>query len=276
MLQLYPPYTRLPQRPWKNPKSKFKLDHCLSTAQFVNRPPDSPTIDYRSFCPHIPMMPPHQDIAAEPEDRTVERGPDEDFSSADDPRPTTLKRRIKITKKPAAAKKNHRLNRIRPSTTRADREVKNPTSSSALGPTRITASPVTTNLNAWLDVRNQLVLIDGKRMPVTPMLEQTETPSTPLGDLPDMPNRDFAFNIQCEDVEVNWDPSEYEEVAPGAFSLIDKRVMMERWYRTIPTWRIYVFNQALPETGQVRLRLFPEYKPTVSRLRVIRQAVHMG
>lgn len=183
----------------------------------------------------------------------VEPGPDDGFSAADEPDPATRKRTVKKTEKTGPRKKPARKPRKPnpdPEQARGDLSAGTP-----LGPVRLLASPATTNLNAWLAVRDELVV--QKPIVHTPVTHQ---PLISLRDLPDVPGRDFKFEVKSELLEVNWDPIDESDELLAPKRTGECRALMDKYRKTIKTWRVTVFDGALPKTEQKRLRLFPEYE----------------
>jgi hypothetical protein len=129
-----------------------------------------------------------------------------------------------------------------------------------LGQLRITPSKQTSWTNKWLTAVPNLQVVEK----VTPNpIESVDI--TPLGKMPDMPGRHFKFSVECCDIEVNWDPQKGEEASPNKFSTGEQLGLMEQRRMTRKTWRIFVWNAALPEDTQKRLRLFPEFEPQHSK-----------
>lgn len=80
-----------------------------------------------------------------------------------------------------------------------------------------------------------------------------------------MPGRAFKYKIELATVVINWDPQPGDPKAPSDYKVADQEAAFAKWRRSIKTWRIHVWNSALPVEEQVQLRLFPEIMPKPSR-----------
>jgi hypothetical protein len=130
----------------------------------------------------------------------------------------------------------------------------------ALGQLRITPSKNTFWINKWLTaVPGLKVIKEVKPTPIMPI------EITPLGSIPDMPGRRFKFSVECCDIEANRDPQLGEEVTPSKCSTRKQQDLMIQNRAIMKTWRIFVWNDALPKETQKRLRLFLEFAPQRSR-----------
>ncbi|CAO2650730.1 Nn.00g020220.m01.CDS01 [Neocucurbitaria sp. VM-36] len=124
---------------------------------------------------------------------------------------------------------------------------------------RLTPSQDTILVNKWLDARPSLSVED----PVPPNdLNVESTHVMPLSQRPDMPNRLFQYKIECVPIEVTWDPLKkrsFQDHKPS-----EEVAMIDGYYKVIKTWRIHVWNSALPSDQQIQLRLFPEWQETAT------------
>jgi hypothetical protein len=188
---------------------------------------------------------------------------EEDFSPAEELLPGTRKRPSKVaadtpTTIRGLPKKKRRLLRDEHGNkfSSLQKNLRPPT----LGQLRITPSKQTSWTNKWLTAVPTLQVVE-KVMPNP--IESVDI--TPLGKMPDIPGRHFKFSVECCDIEVNWDPQPGEEVSPNTFSTGEQLALMEQRRMIRKTWRIFVWNDALPEDTQKRLRLFPEFAPQHSK-----------
>jgi hypothetical protein len=126
----------------------------------------------------------------------------------------------------------------------------------ALGQLRITPSKNTFWINKWLAAVPGLKAIKEVRpTPITPV------EITPLGSMLDIPGRRFKFSVECCDIETNWDPQLDELSSRNKYSTREQQDLIVRHRAIRKTWRIFVWNDALPKKMQKRLRLFPEFEP---------------
>jgi hypothetical protein len=88
---------------------------------------------------------------------------------------------------------------------------------------------------------------------------------TPLDSIPDVPGRRFKFSVEFCDIETTWGYQLGGEVTPSMCSTRKKQDLMIQYHAISRTWRIFVWNDALPKETQKRLRLFPKFAPQRSR-----------
>jgi hypothetical protein len=129
-----------------------------------------------------------------------------------------------------------------------------------LGQLRITPSKNTFWISRWLTA------IPGLKVTkeVLPTLIK-HVKITPLDSIPDVPGRRFKFSVEFCDIETNWDPQLGGEVTPSMCSTRKKQDLMIQYHAISKTWRVSVWNDALPKETQKRLRLFPKFAPQRSR-----------
>jgi hypothetical protein len=124
---------------------------------------------------------------------------------------------------------------------------------------RLTSSNETPNLNRWLEAVNSLS-VKREVVPNGVGIEHREL--LPLAQFPDMPARDYKASIESADVQVNYDPQPGDAEHRSMKAWAVTRDAVDGYLKTIKTWRIRVWNAAVPETETRLLRLFPEWKPT--------------
>jgi hypothetical protein len=129
-----------------------------------------------------------------------------------------------------------------------------------LGRLRITPSKITFWISRWLTAITSLKVT--KEVPPNPI---KHVKITPLDSIPDVPGRFFKFSVEFCDIETNWDSQLDGEVTPGMCSTRKKQDLMIQYHAISKTWRISVWNDALPKQTQKRLRLFPKFAPQRSR-----------
>ena len=131
---------------------------------------------------------------------------------------------------------------------RAKQPLKDPTR-------RIKPSKHTPCLNKWIDGLSGLTEI----VTVTPSaLPSMAATLLPLGEPPIVQGRRFACKIEGPvEIEITWDPPKYDE-AKKKLSNKTEVVLISTYRKNIRTWRVWVYNSALPPSQQVLLRLFPE------------------
>ncbi|PVI06349.1 hypothetical protein DM02DRAFT_724398 [Periconia macrospinosa] len=84
--------------------------------------------------------------------------------------------------------------------------------------------------------------------------------TTPLGQMPDVEGRSFkVYAVELHEVAVNYDPSNTSERVSAHITKAERQRALAHT-QVIPTWRIWVYNSALPPANQKHLRLFPEYQ----------------
>ena len=186
------------------------------------------------------------------------------FSPDEAPKPLTKKRVLKTSDKPAPkrARRPRETNPAKPAIVAPADQGNNVSSFlPRLGELRLTASENTPILNKWMAARSGLQVIEEV---VPNELEDDHLVS--LDELPDRPGRDFKFQVELADVMVTWDPSEGELVSSANMTTAEQMKRMDQYYKVIKTWRLRVWNDALPidQRGKL-LRLFPEMKPQYTK-----------
>ncbi|KAB2109672.1 hypothetical protein AG0111_0g944 [Alternaria gaisen] len=127
---------------------------------------------------------------------------------------------------------------------------------------RIVPSSKTRNVNKWLEAFPTLSVLE--RVTASPP-SLLKTDLTPLGDLPDMIGRQFKYDVELVELDINWDPVESEEKKPYFLKQQDQMTMLAKYRKKMKTWRVFVWDDALPKDQQTKLRLFPEHAPQSTR-----------
>lgn len=200
---------------------------------------------------------------------------DSDFSPDDQPDTKKGKRTAKADK-PTLPKKKQRPQSKTPAANSVQPPV-TPQPKHTLGPTRVTPSSSTKHLNRWMAIRDKLEVV-GVTAPTKIEFHELK----PLHLHEDIPGRDFQFEVEAEDLEINWDPTENDTPQWGRMNLREQQDKITQYTKIIKTWRIRVFNSAAPEDDRKRLRLFPEIQPAFTKLGnlwhggLVRQPSHNG
>jgi hypothetical protein len=130
-------------------------------------------------------------------------------------------------------------------------------------PLRLESSPRTTLLNKWLTVRDSLSI---KEKVVPNSLNTNTAQVMPLNHRPDLPGRKYTFSVKLAPIEVIWDPQTKMTLGGRDHTRTEEKDLIDGYFKVIPTWRIHVWNNALPKDQQKQLRLFPEWSETESLL----------
>jgi hypothetical protein len=188
---------------------------------------------------------------------------EEDFSPAEELLPVTRKHPSKVVAPTpntiqGLPKKKKKLVRVQH--TDKHPSMKKPLHLPALGQLRITLSKNT----FWINKRRIAVpglkmIKEAKPNPITPV------EITPLGSIPDVSGRHFKFSVECCDIETDCDSQLGGEVTPSECSTRKQQGLMIQYRAIMKTWRIFVWNDALPKGTQKRLRLFPKFALQRSR-----------
>jgi hypothetical protein len=66
-------------------------------------------------------------------------------------------------------------------------------------------------------------------------------------------------------VPINWDPQPGDNRTHTKFIVTQQRSLFEDYRKTVKTWQIHVWDAGVPDEDRVRLRLFPEIQPMISK-----------
>lgn len=88
-------------------------------------------------------------------------------------------------------------------------------------------------------------------------LELSEYELEPLEQLPDIPGRQFDFQIESVDLDVNWDPEEGDETSTRSLSTQGQIDAMAKYYKVQKTWRIHVWDCTPPDGTMAETSSFP-------------------
>jgi hypothetical protein len=120
---------------------------------------------------------------------------------------------------------------------------------------RLVPSNDTPNVNRWLDA---LPTLSVKEKVAHGPLAAMKTQLTPLGDLPDIAGRRFKYEVKLVELDINHNPAEGEKRGISKRTLTEEKTFIDRYNKKTKTWRVSVWNDALPKDQQKKLQIFPE------------------
>ncbi|KAJ4324428.1 hypothetical protein N0V94_001326 [Neodidymelliopsis sp. IMI 364377] len=131
-------------------------------------------------------------------------------------------------------------------------------------PLRLAASTETPNVNVWRKAVHELsVNLEDSVRPTEITFAHAEL--RPLAELRNVAGRDFKYSATLVPVPINWDPQPGDERGHTKFTEKQQRLLFADYRKTVKTWQIHVWDAGVPDEDCVRLRLFPEIKPMLSR-----------
>lgn len=131
-------------------------------------------------------------------------------------------------------------------------------------PLRLMSSNETPNVNVWLDSVSGLSVKPRQEVKAAD-LSLVHSKLLPLRQFPDVPGRWYKYSIDSFDAGVTWDPSPEDSHTYKDYGKKGGEPKLREWHKTIKTWRIHVWNDALSDSQQVRLWLFPELEIVLTR-----------
>ncbi|KAH3920516.1 hypothetical protein HBH56_005590 [Parastagonospora nodorum] len=134
---------------------------------------------------------------------------------------------------------------------------------------RLISTPETRNLNAWLHALKEPPGLKVKLEVRPTELTITHSGVTPLGELPDAPNRDFKALVKIKDVTVTFDPQ--GDQSRSQYSYRNKDTItkaIDGWVKVIPTWEIRLWNDAQQPNEEEReyTYIFPEMAHSLTKM----------
>jgi len=125
------------------------------------------------------------------------------------------------------------------------------------------STPETRNINALLHALNEPPGLKVKTEVRPTELTITHNGVTPLGELPDAPDRDYKALIKLKDVTVTFDPQGDQSRTLLPYNKTKATSIMafiDAWIKVIPTWEVRLWNDARQPSEEEReyLYMFPE------------------